>query len=132
MSIAADLDDYLIDVGARPFNWAAWNCCHFVSGWVQRVQGVDPMQGLAPTPSARSAWRLRDQLGVSLADAASLQLGLAPVAPAFAQVGDVVAIQHKDAQLLGICAGRHAAVLSMKGQARVNMEFATMAWRMNP
>jgi hypothetical protein len=129
MSRSADLDSYLAEVADRPFDWATWNCCTFASGWVQRISGMQPMAGLPVTGTVHSAWRLRDKLGASLADAVTLQLGLGPFDAMEAHVGDVVAIRHGDEQLMGICTGRTAAVLTKSGLDRVPMGFASLAWR---
>jgi hypothetical protein len=129
MSRAAMLDAYLAEVQARPFDWAAWNCCTFAAEWVRRASGLQPMAGLPATGSAAAALRLHSRMGASLADAVTLQLGLAPFAAELAQVGDVVAVREGSAQAVGICTGRLAAVLRLDGLAHVPMGEASLAWR---
>jgi hypothetical protein len=129
MSRAALLDAYLAEVQGRRFDWHSWNCCHFAAEWVRRASGLQPMAGLPATDNARAALRLRTRMGASLADAVTLQLGLAPFAAELAQVGDVVAVRDGTAQAVGICAGRTAAVLRVDGLAHVPMSAAVLAWR---
>ena len=129
MSRAAQLGDYLAQVGARPFDWAGWNCCHFAAGWVQRLTGRDVMEGLPPMHSRLTAHRLIGQLGGSLQEAWTRQLGRQPVHATLAQVGDVVLVQLDDVQAVGLCAGRTVAVLTEHdGVAHVPMRLATAAW----
>lgn len=131
MSRAQVLGDYLAEVRARPFDWAAWNCCHFVAGWVLRQAGRDVMAGLPPMHSRLTAHRLIGQLGGSLRDAWSRQMGGArPIAATLAEVGDVVLVEADDVQAVGICCGRTAAVLTERdGVAHIEMAQASAAWR---
>jgi hypothetical protein len=133
MNRAAALDAYLAEVGLRQFDWANWNCCTFAATWVDRVLGVDPMQGLMRTASRHAAWRLIGQVGGSLQQAVSLRLGTEPIQPTMAQVGDVVLVLvpgERD-EALGLCAGRLAACVTPEdGIALLPMDWATHAWRL--
>lgn len=126
------LDAYLSAQSAQPFDWAAHNCCHFVAGWVRTATGRDPMQGLPTTPNLRAARRLERALGGTLADAWARQLGRAPIRPELAQVGDVALVPvGADGAAVGICIGRHVAVLTeLDGIRTLPMASATHAWRL--
>ena len=127
--LAAHLDEH----AAIPFDWAAHNCCHFVAAWVRQATGRDPMAGLAATPGEFAARRLVLRLGGSLPAAWTQRLGRAPIAPALAQVGDIVAVPLAEGRgAVGICAGRHVAVLqSGGGIAMLPMQQATHVWRLD-
>lgn len=131
MSIAKHLGAYLAEASARPFDWGNANCCHLAAGWVAARTGVDPMAGLPDTPTERAARRLIATLGGTLADAWTRQLGREPIAPAMAQVGDVVLLELEGRPVVGICNGTTAvAALDAGGVAFVPMAHATHAWRL--
>lgn len=123
------LDEYLIEVGGRPFDWAAWNCCHFVSEWVKLLTARDPMEGLPAMSSRLTAHRLIGQLGGNLGAAWDRQLGQPSMPATLAQVGDIVLVGHESVEAVGICAGRTAVVLTEQGVAHLQMGAATAAWR---
>lgn len=135
MSRAADLDHYLTGVHGLPFDWPTWNCWHFASAWLQLCGLANPMAGLEATPSRHAAWRRIKELGDGIADAWTKRSGLVPVAPALAQVGDVVLVVTLAAggdndMTLGLCCGRTAAVVTLDaGIGQVPMAWATHAWR---
>ena len=132
-SIAQALDAYLVEHQVQPFLWSRHNCCHFVAGWVRTATGHDPMAGLPVTWSRMAAHRLIHQLGGTLADAWTRRLGRGPVQPEFAQAGDVVHVwlREQDCAAVGICTGRHAALLMEdSGIVLLPMSHATHAWRL--
>lgn len=134
--MSARLTTYLASLDNRPFDWASFNCCHFAAGWVESVTGRNPMAELDVTPDLRSARRLIQSLGGTLADAWTKQLGREPLAtPNLAQVGDVVLLKLPgDAgNAVGICAGGVVAVATTEGAiAFTPMADATHAWRIEP
>lgn len=136
LPVARALDAYLRDPAraARAFDWAAYNCCHFVAGWVLAATGTDPMAGLPGTPDKRAAYRLIRRLGGSLSGAWSARLGRPAIQPELAQVGDIVLVwvRQDDASAVGLCTGRHAAMLTRDaGIALLPMSHATHAWRLH-
>lgn len=120
------LADYL----ARPpaaFSWAG-NCCgDFVGRWVRIATGRDPLSGVdRPRTAAGWARLARDSGG--MAALVSSCLG-ASVNAARAQTGDIVLFPGDIVGALGICTGRHAAVIEPSGAiALVPMAGATHAW----
>ena len=138
-SLAERLGEYMRDCAGLAFDWGAANCCHFAAGWVERATGLNPMADLPATPSAVAALRLIRELGGSLQAAWTRQLGREPIAPAFAQVGDVVLLPlalHSGepattGQVLGVCMGAQAVVLSGEGFCVfLPMSSAVLAWRL--
>jgi hypothetical protein len=132
-TVAHALDAYLAQAAAKPFSWSQHNCCHFVAGWVQQATGLDPMAGLPWTHSATAARRLILQLGGTLADAWTRRLGRHAIQPELAQVGDIVHVwlREQDCAAVGICTGRHAALLlEDEGVILLPMAHATHCWRL--
>lgn len=132
-SVAHALDAYLAAAAARPFSWSRHNCCHFAAHWVAQATGRNPMEGLPWTHSVTAARRLIVQLGGTLADAWTRRLGRHPIQPELAQVGDVVHVwlREHDCAAVGICTGRHAALLlEDAGIVMLPMAHATHAWRL--
>lgn len=132
-SVARELDAYLAAAAVRPFSWPRHNCCHFVAAWVALATGRNPMEGLPWTHSATAARRLVLQLGGTLADAWTRRLARHPLQPELAQAGDVahVWLRDRDCAAVGICTGRHAALLlEDEGIVMLPMAHATHAWRL--
>lgn len=137
--IAVLLGEYLAVAQGRRFNWADANCCHFAAAWVEVATGRNPMHGLPRTDNARQALRLVQALGGDLVAAWTHRLGWQPVAPALAQVGDLVllpmpadmSIEPCTGTAMGICAGMCAVVATSDGcHAYLPMGSATAAWRL--
>lgn len=133
MTLARRLHRYVQGYGARAFDWASANCCHFGGGWANELRGADPMAGLPPTPTAAAARRLLRKLGGSLAAACTLQLEVEPFDPKLAKLGDLVALTIQGgASALGICIGRYAYCVHEGGVCQLPMRDATHAWRVLP
>lgn len=135
MSLARQLDAYLAERNGRAFTWAGNNCCHFAADWVHVATGRNPMAGLNVTPCATSARSTLKRLG-GLASAWTRQWGRQPIAPAQAQLGDVVLVQADTApggatpgHTMGICAGATVAVPGADGALlHLPMSQAVQAW----
>lgn len=134
--IAVLLDAYLGAQDENAFSWARRNCCHFVAGWIRSVTDqADPMQGLPVTPSRAAALRLVRQLGGNLMVAWTRQLGRGPVAAELARTGDIALVRMPGtgAEAVGICSGRHVALLTERdGIAMLPLAHAVAAWRLQP
>jgi hypothetical protein len=137
-SLGEQLGDYLGARLGQPFEWPTANCCHFAAQWVECVEGSNPMADLPPTASALEAMRLVRELGGSLESAWTRQLGRDAIAPAFAQLGDVVLLplpvemeaERATGEAVGVCVGAHAVVMTAEGfQALMPMSTAVAAWR---
>lgn len=120
--VAQALAAYL-DASSRSrvaFNWRDRNCCHFAAGWVLEATGRDVLAGLGVTPDGRAALRLVRAMGGSLEQAWTRQLGIAPVLPLFARVGDVVLLPTSPLLVglgaaVGVCAGAQVACIDALG-----------------
>lgn len=132
-SVPHALEAYLAEQAAQAFAWSGHNCCHFVAGWVRTATGYDPMHNLPPTPDLLAARRLIRRLGGSLSGAWTSRLGREPIRPEAAQTGDIVLVHlaDPDGAAVGICNGRHAALLTERdGVTMLPMAHARLAWRL--
>ena len=123
------LAEYLATLGA--FNWATFNCCHYVAGWLVMNGEPDPMRGFPATPSLRAARRLVREHG-GIINLVSKQLGRSSIATALAQVGDIVHFQLDGSGFtLGICNGRESICIDERGfVAFVPTLGGSCAWRL--
>lgn len=136
MNTSGQLTAYLAQHQKRPFSWRAANCCHFAARWKAFATGRDPMAGLAATRSVREALRLVRALGGSMQAAWTRQLGREPIAPALAQLGDLMLLPTAGTQpgtgcVMGICTGVDVLVLADDGvPTLVPASQAKAAWRL--
>lgn len=127
----ADLAEYIVSVGARPFAWGTHDCATFAAGAVQAMTGEDfvkPYQG--KYRSLRGGLGLLKRKGFAThADlAASL---FEEIHPSLARVGDLAAVPVDDAALiaLGVTQGERIFVLRPTGIGTVDLLSATRAFR---
>ena len=122
------LDDYISEWDDRPFDWSSANCCHFSAGWVQSIEGRDPMASVEALDGLKGCFRVLADLG-SLREAVTRLMGVSEALPAMAQIGDLVLLKGSHFGMLGICNGRDVAVLSTStGVIFVNMDQAEASW----
>ena len=120
----------------EPFEWRDRNCCHFAAGWVRQMTGRDVLAGLPATPDARAALCLVRRLGGGLAEAWTRQLGVDPVLPLFARVGDVVLLPAAPeigglGAAVGVCAGRTVVCIDALGNCQhVPLAHALRCWHL--
>jgi hypothetical protein len=121
-------------VRARPFEWGVWDCAIAANDCVQRITGTDVLGGLM-WDGLRGALRQLEVEG-GLEAAVTERLG-APIAPTFAQRGDVVLIaaawvpaDQAAIGSLGVCLGEVACAPTQSGLAFVPMAGgAACAWK---
>jgi hypothetical protein len=122
-----------LGAGTSAFDWHGANCAHFCGAYIEQIEGRDPLAGFEMPASQTQARRLLAK--AKLADLVSAQLGRAPIAPAFAQIGDLMLLPLSDsdplALALGLCAGdaacartEHSGAISFVPSAS-----ALCAWR---
>lgn len=129
-SLAVQLATYLAERHA-PFDWRGHTCAHWAAGWVRGATGRDALQGLPACASPREWLELvRDAGGFQ--QLVTRQLRCSPVAPAMAQLGDLVLLPGlHTGGTLALCAGTTAAVLADDGATvHVPMHQAIVAWRL--
>jgi hypothetical protein len=128
------------EVRARPFEWGAWDCARAANDAVRRLTGLDMLGDLA-WDGARGALRqLQNEGGMVIALTARLG---EPIAPAFAQRGDVVLLRADlgrevdggPVPAIGVCIGDRAVAPMANGLGFVPMANrdgtwnATLAWK---
>lgn len=126
----AEADLFVREHLDRPFNWKSNNCCTFTAGFVRAYTGVDYLVAEDHVGGVRAARRRVAEHG-DLAGTVSARLG-EPVAPAFAQYGDVVLLPNTKGvgDSIGICIGANVLAPGPKGLERVPLSAATLAWRL--
>lgn len=129
-SLAVQLATYLAQ-RHQPFDWRSHTCAHWAAGWVHAATGRDPLQGLPPCATVRDWLEVVREAGGFQA-LVTRQLRCSPVAPAMAQLGDVVLLPGlQTGGVLALCAGTTAALLADDGASvHVPMHQALAAWRL--
>ena len=119
------LFEYMDARRSVPFAWRENDCASFACGAVYAMTGERLEIPAAESPEAY-ARLLRDQ-GPLQAMVEAL-LG-DPIAPAYAQRGDVVLLTLEGRETLGVCVGMDIAGPGADGLALVPMACAVAAWR---
>ena len=111
------MNDALAAIKTRKFNWASWNCCHFVDAVVLAMAGTAPLGEYRDAfIDEASAWAVLNERDGNLRAACKRVFGGCIKAP-FAMRGDVVLA--RGGMAIGICIGRVAAFASDDGVALV-------------
>lgn len=124
------LAEYLATVPR--FDWAAFNCCHYASGWLAANGEPNPMHAVQAA-SQRAARRLVRERG-GIVQAITDQLGREPIAATMARVGDIVHFQLERAGFtLGICNGVQCICIDEHGGTTfLPTTSGSCAWRLKP
>lgn len=130
-SIGTLLSDYLRTLEVRPFDWSTNNCGHFVYNWF-RFCTSRTLPGAVPAFESKAATRRFVTVHSDLANYITEITGLTPIAPVYAQIGDIVLLQstEQDRILLGICNGHTNVYLGHCGSPVFEDSAVTYAWRM--
>ena len=122
------LTAYVLAVQDRPFEWGMHDCCTLAAGWVIELTGQDPMSHLrGHYTNATGARRLMHKYG-GLEAMTTAVLG-PPIAPAFAQRGDIVLANLTFGPTLGICLLKDALFPGIAKSERVDPGRLEVAWR---
>ena len=123
----------------RPFAFGRHDCCLAACALVKAMTGTDLARGLRGYRSAKGARGKLDAGGgvVGLVNAVAERFAVEPVAPAFAQRGDVVVVRApvgldgEEGDALGVVDLTGLAVLvpAPVGWARAPIAAARLAWR---
>lgn len=129
MNTALHLTQYLQAWPVAGFDWRSRHCGTLIAGWVLLMTGRDALAGLE---NCRTLADWRREVGHDMAVLVSRQLGVMPVLPTLAHVGDVVLLPGKMAGgTLALCAGRTAATVDEHGACiHVPMAEARCAWHL--
>lgn len=120
---------YLADAVRTPFSWGEHDCALFVADCVREMTGTDlaaAARGQYRTASEARAFMAAGGVADLTALAAS---HFEPVAPAFAQVGDIAVVGTKRRMAFGIVVGEMVAVLRRDGLGHISREAAVAAYR---
>ena len=116
---------------SRPFAWRVHDCCAFASAVVEAMTGRDVMAELRDEFGDYAS-----ELGAAKAIARAGGLRAAwthalgePIAPAFAQRGDVVLILNEGRELIGVNLGTAVCAVSEAGLGFVSGKEVVCAWR---
>lgn len=102
--------------GARPFEWGAWDCGHFVCDCALAITGEDPgAQWRGAYDSPMSAARMLLEQGFDGPAAWADHVIGRRVGVAYARRGDWVAFDDGNSLALGVVCGEQAAFLSPAG-----------------
>jgi len=140
MSTATRLEDwperlrrYLETHAERPFDWAAWNCCHFAADWVQEATGVDLLgRCRAECTGLLTAMRILQRKGGvgGFFARACHRYGFSQVHRYYAARGDLVLFKAEEgAAAIGLCCGQSFAAVGPSGIEYRDMREATHAFR---
>lgn len=113
---------------AKPFVWGENDCFTFAADCVFAITGEDKM--------AKRRGKYKTELGANkmlkrvggVEAAITSELG-EPMAPAFAQRGDVVYFVGAMGETAGVCIGRMIASPTLTGVGFTSMQLAKKAWR---
>lgn len=113
---------------AEPFVWGVNDCVLFAADGIAAMTGIDPVADLRGQWASRGeAVRVIARLGGLPAAVAAL--GLEPVAPLFAQRGDLVLHRRDGTDALALCLGNQLAGPSDSGLLFFGLENGVQAWR---
>lgn len=111
-----------------PFEWGRNDCGLFAADCVQAITGEDPAPGFRGVYASESGAQAVLDANGGLEGVAAASFG-AEIAPALAQVGDVVLCKIQGRDMLAICAGSHAIGPGHNRLASMPMKRAQKAWR---
>jgi hypothetical protein len=112
----------------KPFEWGSHDCCTFAADCVLAMTGEDRMvTHRGGYKTAIGATRKMARLGGMEATITSV-LG-EPIAPAFAQRGDVVCFTSPLGDTCGVCVGSTIAAAGLYGITHTPMVQAFKAWK---
>lgn len=128
------LDKYFEEMRLVPFKRGRHDCALFAGFCVDIMTGGDTTSEFLQTPykSRKEAFEMLKALGYDdLSAIATKKLGEPLPAPAYAQRGDCVLIQHDDQQALGIVdlSGRKAITIGKEGFVFYPMKNWVTAWK---
>ena len=117
------LDNYVRNVGAKPFTWGSHDCVTFVCGWIKYATGKDVKKHLPIWDDQRSALRAQLYMG-GLAEGANKLLGCSkPVGI----TGDIVLLKAPHS-CFGILNETKVLVVTQAGLNCISVDFVDRIW----
>lgn len=133
------LNAYLDSIRYREFTWEALDCCTMPMSAIRAMTDEDPAwwfrgQYTTGAGAIRCLRKFAGGLIETTIEKLAAHYGWEEIGFAYMQRGDLVIVRdvEGDGGLdvgLGICIGRHVAVMSDKGLAAIPMKRALRAWR---
>lgn len=122
------LTAYLIEIAPASFRFGSQDCALFAAGAIRAMTGHDPAGAFrgAYTTFEGGVERLKAAGFASHIDVVDTLFDR--IAPAFAQVGDLVLIDAPDGPALGVMNGETIACLNPRGLAHWPRDAAAAAW----
>ena len=122
------LEAYIAKWRESTFDWIESHCVVFGAGWVEEMEGFDPMAKVGNSKGKMDAVRLISRFG-SLENAVTKSLGRVSRSARFAAVGDIVLFSGAGIGAIGICNGSIAFVLGEPaGVTMAEMNEAVCCW----
>lgn len=118
------LDNYVRNVGAKPFAWGSHDCTTFVCGWIKYVTGKNLLPKLPVWTDQRSALRVQLHMGGLEAGATTI-LGSPSLS---GDVGDIVLLKEPH-HCFGILNNNKVLVVTEAGLNCVDAAFVAKIWR---
>ena len=117
------LDNYVRNVGAKPFAWGSHDCTTFVCGWIKYSTGKNLLLQLPGWTDQRSAMRVQSHMG-GLVEGATKLLG-APKETG--SIGDIVFLKEPH-NCFGILNNNKILVVTQSGLNCIDVAFVKHIW----
>lgn len=122
------LTAYLADTARDGFRYGSNDCALFTAGAVRAMTGHDPAAAWRGTYTTLEGGLRRMRKAGFQDHIALVAKEFPPVAPAFAQVGDIALVEAPEGPALGIITGETIACLTPRGLGHLPREAASEAW----
>ena len=129
------LSDFIEKVSKQPFEYGKFDCCLFACEAIKTLAGVDIRAEIIPDRyegKEEADEMLRKYGGIEgIANRVAERCGFKPIPVLFAQRGDVIMANIKEADNFGVCIGKKIAFLSPSGLVFLNITSKSLrkAWR---
>lgn len=125
------LHDYLASVQNKKFNWAKWNCCNFIDGYISHITDTKFIPSEITWKNKKTALEAIRELGDTFLEAVEgvcKQKKYPIVQKSFISIGDIVFFKEKE-HLMGIYDGNSIKAVSDDGLVKKDLSTVIKAWR---
>ena len=129
------LSDFIEKLSKQSFEYGKFDCCLFAAETIKILTGVDIRTEIIPDEyqgKEEAEEVLRKYEGIEgMANRVAERCGFKPIPVLFAQRGDIVMVNIKEADNFGVCIGKKVAFSSPSGLVFLNITSKTLkkAWR---
>lgn len=121
------LNELLIEVAQRPFQWGQWDCCIFAGSVIQALTGKNPAtQYIGTYHDKKTAAKQMQQVGASRVEEILTELGFSQIPLQLAQRGDLV--YHRINNALGVSKGIYSSFIHDCGTIDIRTLDCDKAW----